>query len=656
MNEMINIDSPLKVLSLEDDVFDFELISKLLLKSGYNLSISRVESKKEYETLLRTNDYDVILSDFKLPGFNAFGSLQLCKVICPDVPFICVSGTIGEETAIELLKQGAIDYVLKDKLERLPFAIKRALDETNEKQIRRLAEEELKKSEERFRHISSTISDISYSCLKKGNEIELDWMTGAAEQITGYSINELLTKRCWGQLIIDEDFDIFTTNISNLVPGNSSSCELRMKHKNGKIVWIESFAECVIEAGQTGNQIIYGGLVDITVRKHVETELIKAKEKAEESDRLKTAFLHNITHEIRTPMNAIVGFSGLINDPEMLPDERKQFTEIIIQSSNQLLSIITDIVSIATIEAGQEKIRKNEININTLCEQVFKQCSPVASEKKIDLSFSTILPDDEALLVTDETKLIQILNNLVFNALKFTKEGFVKFGYRLKSNDKSEELEFFVEDSGIGIAKKMQEEIFKRFRQVEDTTSRKYGGSGLGLSISKAYIELLGGKVWLKSALGKGSIFYFSIPYHRTEPKELTDKISTTSNPVGLRKSKSLLIAEDEDSNFRLLELMLSGLNFKILRAIDGKKAVDICTSTPVDLVLMDIKMPVMDGYEATKQIIRIKPNLPIIAQTAYSTESDKHKALNCGCCGFISKPIMKDILLTKINECLLAG
>ncbi len=264
------------------------------------------------------------------------------------------------------------------------------------------------------------------------------------------------------------------------------------------------------------------------------------------------------------------------------------------------------------------------------------------------LSLKTVLADDEAMVISDATKLTQILTNLVGNALKYTQQGYVNFGYTIKDN----QLEFYVEDSGIGIPVDMHEKIFDRFRQVETTVAREFGGSGLGLSISKAYVEMLDGNMWLTSELDKGSVFYFTIPYKSAKPKQLSDIPSILELNFQSDTTKTLLIAEDEDSNFMLMKEMLSDSGLNIIRAVNGLEAVELCKSNPdSDLVLMDIKMPEMDGYEATTRIKEFRPDLPIIAQTAYTTEADRMKALACGCSDFISKPVNKNLLLAKIHE-----
>ncbi len=250
---------------------------------------------------------------------------------------------------------------------------------------------------------------------------------------------------------------------------------------------------------------------DITERKKTEADLIAAKEKAEESDRLKTAFLHNVSHEIRTPMNAILGFSSLLNETGITEDDQKQFVDVIFQSSNQLLSIINDIVDLASIESGQVKLNIKEVNLNYELRKLSEQFSYKQKHLNITLSLKTPLTDREANIMTDGTKLIQILSNLINNAFKFTKKGKISYGYTLKDDF----LEFFVKDSGVGIQPENQAKVFDRFYQVDSAVSRQYSGTGLGLSICKAYTELLGGNIWLSSVPGEGSLFNFTLPYKR---------------------------------------------------------------------------------------------------------------------------------------------
>ena len=250
---------------------------------------------------------------------------------------------------------------------------------------------------------------------------------------------------------------------------------------------------------------------DITERRKAEKDLIAAKEKAEESDRLKTAFLHNVSHEIRTPMNAIIGFSSLLNEPDLTEEDQHQYVDIIFQSGSQLLSIINDIVDIANVETGQAKVNLREVNLNAILKSLNDQFSINSKQNNISVSLKMSLNDDDSNILTDSTKLVQILTNLINNAIKFTKDGRIDFGYTLKDGF----IEFFVKDTGIGIPQEFHSRIFERFYQVDSAVSRQYSGTGLGLSICKGYVELLGGTIRVESESGKGTMFVFTIPYSR---------------------------------------------------------------------------------------------------------------------------------------------
>ena len=371
-------------------------------------------------------------------------------------------------------------------------------------------------------------------------------------------------------------------------------------------------------------------------RKKSVQDLKAALLKAEENDRLKTAFLHNISHEIRTPMNAIIGFSGFLNDPGLKQADIHEYTEIICNASHQLLSIIEDIINISTVEAGQETLRTRDTNLNSLLINLNEQFQDKIKTSDIELRLSTPLPDEFSLIKTDETKLMQILTNLLNNACKFTKKGLVCFGYELKAGN----LEFYVEDTGIGIAQNMHTAIFERFRQADSTIAREFGGTGLGLSISKAYVELLGGKIWLTSKIGSGTTFRFSIPFVPVHSKYKADEVSNEPDIISPDIQKVILIAEDEKYNYMLLNEILKGVNARIIWAHNGLEALEVCKSKQnIDLVFMDLKMPVMDGFEATRAIRGVFLDLPIIAQTAYTNEKERLRIFECGCNDLVTKP-----------------
>ncbi len=379
------------------------------------------------------------------------------------------------------------------------------------------------------------------------------------------------------------------------------------------------------------------------------SNLTIAKEKAEESDRLKTSFLHNISHEIRTPLNAIIGFSGFLDQPDLSEKERKEYIDIIFQSNNQLLSIINDILNISQIETGQVVVRESATDLNHVLKNLHRQFLDEAVKAGLDLRLNMPSASDDKIILTDESKLIQIFTNLLSNAIKFTHEGFVELGYTRNGDFAG----FYVQDSGIGIPEPEHKKIFDRFYQVDKTVSRLYSGTGLGLAISNAYVELLGGEFSVTSSPGRGSRFSFRIPWKK--PVSQTGFVSQSAavTITGSLK-KTILVAEDEESNFALVHAMLKPHGYNTIRAKNGRLALDLCKSNPdIELILMDIKMPVMDGFEATREILKIRPNLPIIAQTAYAHPSDRIRALETGCSDYLAKPFDRKQLLEVIAKYL---
>jgi signal transduction histidine kinase/CheY-like chemotaxis protein len=387
---------------------------------------------------------------------------------------------------------------------------------------------------------------------------------------------------------------------------------------------------------------------DITLQKQYETDLKIAKEKAEENDRLKSAFLQNMSHEIRTPLNGILGFSGLLDNQELTHEERKYYIEVIGQSSNQLLSIVDDILSISKLETGQMEVSNEEVNVNSLLQELFIKYNTKTHEQNINLSFYKDLIDKQSIIYCDNYKLRQILENLLSNALKFTQVGHIIFGY-VRNNGF---LIFYVEDSGIGIKPDHHTKIFERFQQLDFDATRVYGGTGLGLTIAKGNTELLGGKIWLESDIDQGSKFFFSIPY---KPVNKDDELKDTLKPIVANINKqTILVAEDEDINFLFIAESLKDFGYNIEHANDGLEAVEYCKkNNNIALILMDIKMPNMDGYMAFDHIRKLYPELPIVAQTAYAMPFDKKKILKMGFTDYLSKPIKPDDLMKTLLKYL---
>lgn len=894
----------LKVLVLEDSIRDMELISEMLSDAGYNLDLTHVEDEFGFTSALKKSDYDIILSDFKLPGFDAFGALEISRKICPEVPFICVSGSIGEETAIELLKLGAVDYVLKDRPERLPFAVKRALDEAKKKTAHLKSIQDLQESEHRFRQVAETAHEWIWEVDKNGlytyvssvvetligfspeemvgrnyfydsfipekkeelknaafeifsrketfrnfenqnihkngnivilstsgspildkdgnltgyrgvdediteqrraekalsesekkfrklfqnhaavkliidpengkiveanlaaiefygwslNELQkmnisqintlpqevlqkeiekalkkkkvqfefkhrkvdgsivdvevfsssikiggklflhsiihdiserkkaeekikllnraiesssisvvitdrvgtIEYVNPFSENATGYSFNELIGKNPRILKSGNQPNEFYEDLWNTILSGKNWEGEFHNKRKNGQLYWEKAVISPIVNSeGVVTNFVAIKE--DITERKRILKELVAAKEKAEESEKLKSAFLANMSHEIRTPMNGILGFAELLKEPDLSGEQQKYFISIIEKSGARMLNIINDIVDISKIEAGQMRVEKKETNINEQLEYIYNFFKPEVEAKAINFSLHCALPVGEAYLITDREKVYAILTNLVKNAIKYTDTGSIEMGYLLKTEPASDntragyQLEFYVKDTGIGIEKDRQEAIFERFIQADITDIMARQGAGLGLSIAKAYVEMLGGNIRVESEMGKGSVFYFTIPFSNYNGKQSNIDIENRNNENGFQQNNlKAIIADDDKFSAKLLSIELSKFCNEIIFAETGAAAVEAFGKNPdTDLIFMDIQMPEMNGYEATRQIRQFNTDVFIIAVTAFALAGDREIALDNGCNEYISKPIIKDELKTMIQKYL---
>jgi len=382
--------------------------------------------------------------------------------------------------------------------------------------LKKLSEEILRESEEKFRKI---FEDGPYGMLMSDKDFGILRANSALCKMLGYTEEELqsLTFRSftYPEYISRDEVELLRL-VADDIPVYHT--EKRYFRSDGKIIW-GSTTVSIIRNNKDEVQFFIAMIEDISSRKIAEAELIAAKEKAEESDKLKTAFLHNVSHEIRTPMNAILGFSSLLSEPGLTEADRNQYVDIIFQSGNQLLSIINDIVDLAGIESGQIKISIKEININTVLKDLNEQYKYKTRSEHVSLHLKTTLPGNEADIMTDGTRLVQILSNLINNAFKFTKKGRIDFGYGLNDGF----IEFFVKDTGIGIPAEYHSLVFERFYQVDSNVSRQYTGTGLGLSLCKAFVGLLGGSIWLNSTPGVGTAFYFTIPYNKNKAQSPTE-------------------------------------------------------------------------------------------------------------------------------------
>lgn len=507
------------------------------------------------------------------------------------------------------------------------------------------AKDKAEKSEEKFRKAVLTNPDaITINRLEDGVYISANngfykTFEYTEDETIGTSSKDI---RIWHNL---EQRDVYKSLMEK--NGTIENFEAKFVTKSGKVL------DCLVSSSviSINGQIHTINITkDISYLKKIENDLIIAKEKAEESNRLKTEFLNNMSHEIRTPMNGIMGFSQMLDSADITNEKRKYYAQIVLNSSQQLLRIIDDILEISNLGTRQIRLIEETVCLNDFLMELFAIFNLKFKARNIPLYLKKGLQDSESHLITDKSKLHKILSNLLENALKFTNVGSVELGYEVIID----KLRLFVKDTGIGIAPNYLPMIFERFSREENESARQYGGLGLGLAISKENARLLGGDITVESEKGKGSIFYVTIPFKPAgNVNDTTTKPTSTSD----KKCYNILIAEDEEVNYLYIEALLEQemeVNYHLIHAKDGKEAVDICLSNNnIDLVLMDIKMPLMNGHEAAQKIKLHLPHLPIIAQTAYSTESDKILALQNGCDSFVSKPINKEKLAELLHHYL---
>ncbi|RXQ92222.1 response regulator [Ancylomarina salipaludis] len=548
----------------------------------------------------------------------------------------------------------AFDHFFVKELQNTVNYLGRMLIQANEIKRRELAEEKLRESEFRLSLLMQESPRIMEIYDANGYQVVVNkayerfWGVKSAETLNQFNVlesedvremgmKEYILRAYRGETIMVPEYQFrFKSQFNGKDEKQDmwlSTSIYPLHNKNGDVEYIVVTHE------------------DVTERKEAEKALLIAKEKAEESDRLKSAFLANMSHEIRTPMNGILGFTSLLKRPLLKTDEQLEYIELIEKSGARMLTVINDLINISKIESGQMEISIRPTNINEQLNDIYAHFLPEANEKHLKFSLGDLLPNDLCKFNTDKEKLYAILLNLVTNAIKYTDEGSIE----IHVEKKKDYYEFCVKDTGIGIDPERQEVIFDRFIQADIGDQRAFEGAGLGLAISKAYVEMLGGKIWLVSELRKGSAFYFNLPCDA----KLVDDVDTfkfvrpSDYSVFEREKLKVLIVDDDMVSRNLIAKQIKPICKDLTFAKNGVEALIFFKENPdFDLILMDIKMPMLDGYDATREIRKMNKNVIIIAQTALGLSGDREKSIEAGCTDYIAKPILKDELLNLIYKC----
>ncbi len=495
-------------------------------------------------------------------------------------------------------------------------------------------------------------------CIKKVDSEDF-WLSSLAREILGWKSDISISWEMYRSLILPEDRPAFDKALHDIQPG-CKPIELEFKiarsEGDGREFRLILMQICCIEEmveNRPPSSLIIASLRDITRQEKARKDLIKARDKADESERFKNVLLSNISHEIRTPMNSIIGFSELLRIGNLAFEKRLEYVKTIKNQGIQLLKMIDDMVELTRMESGKITIRKSPCNIDLLINEILTVFNRhKILENKEHLEIRAVYPPQRGTVIyTDPGRLQQLISNLIHNSIKYTEKGWIEIGYKPVSEQR---IEFYVRDTGIGLSRDLQKRIFGRFPE-DETFAGKSESSGLGLTISKNLVRLLGGKIWVESEVGMGSTFYFNLPfegvpdtYHHMAPEE--EFVIPSYN----WKDKVILVVEDDEVNFKFLEAVLQDTAATILHASNGIQAVELCRSiNKIDLVLMDIKMPEMDGFQATRHIREFNKKVPIIAQTAYVMENEWDRCFEVGCNDQITKPIEIKEFFEKVDRFL---
>jgi PAS domain S-box-containing protein len=653
----------LHILIIEDWVDDAELIVQEIRRGGYEVDWEQVETKSGMQAALARQKWDIILSDYSMPQFSALSALATLKDSGLDIPFIVISGTIGEETAVAALKGGVHDFLVKDKLARLIPAIERELRDAEARRSQREAETKYQLLVERLPMIVylSPVDNMRHTT----------YVSPQIQTILGYSPEEWLADPNFWQTRLhpnDREGVIHTVEESERT-GEPSSMEYRMLARDGKVVWFHD--QAVLLRDDKGQPLYWQGIkVDVTTRKQAEAEILslnaelerRVQERTTELERAlrtKDEFLASMSHELRTPLNAILGLSESLAEHVAGPLNEKQqrYVKTISESGNHLLSLINDILDLARIESGQVVLNISEVDLRQVCQASLRMINQMAHKKEQEVSLE--IEDGVNFIWVDERRLKQILVNLLSNAVKFTPTG-GRLGLKVQGDLNEKRVMLTVWDNGIGISENDLARLFKPFVQLNSGLSREASGTGLGLALVAQMVRLHGGSVDVKSQINEGSRFTVTLPW---EPAMATDaelRMKSTGKFRAIRPEAKdrpiILLIEDTKEATAMVTDYLQMAGYQVLTAREAMTGMELAKRARPDLILMDIQLPGMDGLEAIRRL-RADPEfrtLPIIALTALAMPGDRERCLAAGATDYVTKPISLKRLAAMIDENLL--
>lgn len=639
---MINNDSNINLLLVDDDEI-FRENTSLFIKDKIN-KLFLAENGKEGLDVFDNNKIDIIISDIKMPVMNGLEMAGIIKQKKKEVKIILISSLKKESILTDAINIG-IDHFI-DKVpgyqQELQYLIKKL---TNEIKIQK----ELNAQIEKNRQLSVAIDQSASILLIFDYRREISYANKKFYSEFKYSPNEVIGKK-----ITDFKDERYNDLLKKSLLGIEAKGEYLHSRKSGSNIWVSSSISPIINNNDIDSYIEVTEV--ITDRKEMENNLKLARKSAEDASKAKSVFMATMSHELRTPLNGIIGMTSLLLATN-LSSKQKEYLILLKNSAESLLKIINDILEISEIESGQIKLKNKRFNPINLVKSIINFYAISAISKNIELSYE-IEKNIPEIIIADSGKIREILNNLIGNAVKFTEKGFVQVRVRINETDSQNKILIFeIEDTGLGISENGQKILFERFTQIDQSYTRKFGGTGLGLSISKELAELMGGKISLQSILGKGSIFYLQVPVKTVSENIISYKRNNihreSINSKRYLYSLNILLAEDNKTNQKIIKELLNKLNHKVTIAENGLSAVQKFDPDKFDLVILDIEMPVMNGFDAARNIKKLdKENkVPVIALTAHSGDEVKDRVYSAGMVNFAEKPIDLISLRNLINQ-----